>query len=270
MLLTRNLGNIPQNFNRERKIAMTHTTFVADKNELKDKVILITGAGDGIGRELAITMASHGAEIILLGRTVKKLEAVYDQIVANGDLEPAIIPLDLNGATVKNYQDMAATIESTFGRLDGLINNASMLNSLNPIEHIYEDAYDKTMKVNVKAQLFMTQALIPVLKKSLSSSVIFTSSGVGKKGRAFWGEYAISKFATEGLMQTMADEYENSVIRTNCVNPGATNTKMRSKAYPSENKAEIATPKDIMPTYLYLMSDASKSVNGQSLDAQPK
>lgn len=270
MLLQKNIGNIAPNFFAPHIFEIMHNTFEAEKNELKDKVILVTGAGDGIGKVLAKTLAEHGAEVILLGRTVKKLEAVYDDIVAAGYPEPAIIPLDMNGATVKNYQDMAATIESTFGKLDGLINNASTLNSLNPIEHIYEDAYDKTMKVNVKAPLFMTQALIPVLKKSPSASVVFTSSGVGKQGRAFWGEYAMSKFATEGLMQTMADEFENSVIRTNCINPGATNTAMRSKAYPSEDKSKLKKPVDIMPTYLYLMSDKSKQVNGQSLDAQPK
>ncbi|MBU2882384.1 YciK family oxidoreductase [Psychrosphaera sp. B3R10] len=249
---------------------MNHVSFKPAANELDGKVILITGAGDGIGRQAALTYAKLGAETILLGKTVKKLTAVYDQIVAEGGKEPAIIPLDMKGATVKNYKDMALTIESEFGKLDGLLNNASILNSLNPIDHIYEDAFDKVMKVNLKATLFLTQALIPVLKKADKSSVIFTSSGVGKKGRAFWGEYAISKFATEGLMQTMADEFGHTNIRTNCINPGATKTTMRSKAYPSEDVSLLKLPEDIMPTYVYLMSDQSVDVNGESLDAQPK
>lgn len=249
---------------------MKHLQFTPRANELENKVILVTGAGDGIGKVAAKTFAKHGAEVILLGRTTKKLEAVYDEIIADGGKEPAIIPLDMKGATVKNYQDMAATIEAEFGRLDGLLNNASILNSLNPIDHIYEDAFDKVMQVNLKATLFLTQSLLPVLKKAPHSSVIFTSSGVGKKSRAYWGEYAISKFATEGLMQTLADEYEHKTLRSNCINPGATKTKMRSKAYPSEDTSKLKRPEDIMTTYMYLMSDESIGVTGQSLDCQPK
>lgn len=241
-----------------------------DKNALQNKVILVTGAGDGIGRQAALTYAEYGAEVILLGRTVKKLEAVYDEIVKAGGKEPAIIPLDMNGATVKNYQDMAATIEMEFGRLDGLLNNASILACLNPVEFITEDSFDKVMKVNFKATFFLTQALLPVLKKAESPSIIFTSSGVGKKGRAFWGEYAFSKFATEGLMETMADEYGHTHMRVNAINPGATKTKMRAKAYPGEDVEKLKTPLDLMSGYVYLMSDESKEVNGQSIDLQPK
>ena len=249
---------------------MKHLEFKGDNACLDGKAILVTGAGDGIGKQAALTYAQHGAELILLGRTVKKLEAVYDEIVKQGGKEPAIIPLDMKGATVKNYQDMAATIENEFGKLDGLLNNASILNSLNPIDHVYEDAFDKVMQVNLKATFFLTQSLISVLKKAPNASVVFTSSGVGKKGRAFWGEYAMSKFATEGLMQTMANEFGHTQIRTNCINPGATKTKMRSKAYPSEDVTKLKTPLEIMPTYLYLMADESIGVNGQSLDCQPK
>ena len=249
---------------------MEHIDFQPSVNELADKVILITGAGDGIGRAAALKFAELGAEVILLGRTVKKLESVYDEIVKAGHKQPAIIPLDMKGASVQNYRDMAATIEQEFGRLDGLLNNASILNSLNPLEHIYEESFDKVMNVNFKATFFLTQSLLPVLKKSPSASIVFTSSSVGKKGRAFWGEYAFSKFATEGLMQTMADEFGHTNIRTNCINPGATKTKMRSKAYPAENAKALKTPLEIMPAYVYMMSDQSQSVNGESLDVQPK
>lgn len=239
-----------------------------DKTLLNNKVILVTGAGDGIGRQAAITFAEYGAEVILLGKTVKKLEAVYDEIIDNGGKQPAIVPLDMKGATVKNYQDMAATILDQFGRLDGLLNNASILNSLNPIEHINEDSFDKVMKVNFKATFFLTQALIPVLKKAPHPSVIFTSSSVGKKGRAFWGEYAFSKFATEGLMQTMSDEYAHIGMRVNAINPGATKTKMRAKAYPGEDVTVLKTPADIIATYVQLMSDLTLDIQGQSIDLQ--
>lgn len=244
--------------------------YQAAADALKNKVILVTGAGDGIGKVAALTYARHGATVILLGKTVSKLTAVYDEIVAAGGAEPAIVPLDLKGATAKHYRDMATTIEAEFGRLDGVLHNAGILGVLTPFEHIDLPTWNDIMQVNVTAAMLMTQALLPVLKRADSASVVFTSSGVGRKGRAFWGPYAVSKFATEGLMQIMADELENSTIRVNCINPGATRTAMRSKAYPGEDANLLKTPADLMWLYLYLMSDDSKTVNGQSLDAQVK
>lgn len=245
-------------------------SYQATNDALQDKVILITGAGDGIGREAALTYARHGATVILLGKTVAKLTAVYDEILAAGGKEPAIIPLDLKGATAKHYRDMAATISAEFGKLDGVLHNAGILGVLSPFEHIDLPTWQDIMQVNVTAAMLMTQALLPVLKQAPHASVVFTSSGVGRKGRAFWGPYAVSKFATEGLMQVIADEYDNSTIRFNCINPGATRTKMRSRAYPGEDVSLLKTPADLMWLYLYLMSDDSLDVNGQSLDAQPK
>lgn len=242
--------------------------FKAAANELENKVILVTGAGDGIGRQAALTFAEHGATVILLGKTTQKLEKVYDEIVNQGWPEPAIIPLDLQGATKRHYQDMASTIESEFGRLDGLLHNAGHLGVLSPFEHINLDDWQLVMQVNLTGAFLMTQALMPVLAKSPHASLVFTSSGVGRKGRAYWGPYSVSKFGTEGLMQLIADEYETTTIRTNCINPGATRTKMRNAAYPGEDQASLKTPLDLMPTYLYLMSDQSVGVNGQSLNAQ--
>nr|WP_258807202.1 YciK family oxidoreductase [Pseudidiomarina sp. CB1] len=244
-----------------------HNDNVADYS-LEGKVILVTGAGDGIGKEAALTFAKAGATVILLGRTVSKLEAVYDDIIAAGGAEPAIVPLDLKGATFTHYQGLCATIVEQFGHLDGLLHNASLLGVLSPFEHIDHGNWHDLMQVNVTAQFLMTQALMPALKKAEHASIVFTSSGVGRKGRAFWGPYSVSKFATEGLAQVMADEYEGSNIRINVINPGATRTSMRARAYPAEDRSKLKTPAEIMPTYLYLMSDASLDVNGQSLDAQ--
>ncbi|MGV2873623.1 YciK family oxidoreductase [Colwellia sp. E150_009] len=242
--------------------------YTIKEKSLANKVILITGAGAGIGKEAALTYAKLGATVILLGKTVKKLEAVYDEIMSLGLAEPAIIPLDLKGATKQNYIDMSTTIASQFGKLDGALLNASILGELTPFTQIHEQVYDDVMKVNVTAQCLLAQALIPTLQLAENASLVFTSSGVGNKGRAYWGAYSISKFATEGMMQVIADEYENSNLRTNAINPGATNTGMRATAYPAEDKERLASTNDIMPLYVYLMSDDSLDINGQTLKAQ--
>ncbi|WP_298721910.1 YciK family oxidoreductase [uncultured Oceanisphaera sp.] len=240
----------------------------ASPDLLNDKVILVTGAGSGIGREAALSYGAHGATVILLGKTVKKLEAVYDELLAQGSPEPAIIPLDLQGATKQHYLDMAETIKQQFGRLDGVLFNAGQLGALGPFEMIGEDEWDSVMQVNLKSQFLMTQALLPLLKATPGAAIVYTSSGVGKRGRAYWGSYAVSKFATEGMMEVLADELDNTGVRVNCINPGATRTEMRARAYPGEDASTLRTPKDLMPLYLYLMGNDSREVNGQSLDAQ--
>lgn len=237
-------------------------------NCLVNKVILVTGAGSGIGRQASLTYARLGATVILLGKTVEKLEKVYDEIVGAGHPEPAIIPLDLKGATQQNYIDMSTTIVQQFGKLDGALLNASMLGELTPYTHIHQQIWDDVLKVNVTAQHLLAQALIPALLKAENASLVFTSSGVGNKGRAYWGAYSVSKFATEGLMQVIADEYDASTLRVNAINPGATATPMRSVAYPAEDQNTIATPEAIMPLYVYLMSNDSVKTNGQVLKAQ--
>ncbi len=242
--------------------------YQAAKDSLKGKTILVTGAGDGIGRAAALAYAEHGATVILLGKTVKKLEAVYDEIEQAGYPQPAIIPLDLKGATEQNYKDMAETIEGQFGHLDGVLHNASLLGVLGPFEHIDIASLNDVMQVNVIAQANMTKALLPTLRKAPSASLVFTSSSVGRKGRAYWGPYSMSKFATEGMMQILADECEGSNVRVNSINPGATRTAMRANAYPGENPLDLKTPEEIMPTYLYLMTDDSKEKNGEQFNAQ--
>ena len=238
---------------------------------LQDRVIAVTGAGDGIGRSAAISYAAHGATVILIGKTIEKLEAVYDEIESAGYPQPAIYPLHLGGAVMKDYLDMYDTLDKEFGRLDGLLHNASILGDRKSIAQTDSDQWQEVMQINVNAEFMMTQALLPLLEQSKDASIIFTSSSVGRKGRAYWGPYAVSKFATEGLMQTLADELSNtSNIKVNSINPGATNTDMRRTAYPAENPAVNRTPEQIMPVYLYLMGNDSKGVNGQALDAQIK
>lgn len=244
--------------------------YQATNNYLASKTILVTGAGDGIGKAAARHYAKYGATVILLGKTVSKLEQVYDQIVDEGGEEPAIVPLDLSGASPQHYRDMASTISDQFGQLDGLLHNASALGHLGPFAQISEQDWQQVMQVNVSSQFYMTQALLPILGKSPKASVIFTSSSVGLKGQAYWGPYAISKFATQGMMEVLADEYENRNIRFNSINPGATRTAMRAKAFPAEDANGLKTADDIMPVYLYLMDAQHSSENGQTLHAQAK
>jgi NAD(P)-dependent dehydrogenase (short-subunit alcohol dehydrogenase family) len=241
-----------------------------DSNLLAERIILITGAGDGIGKAAALTCAAHGATVILAGRTVAKLEQVYDQILEAGGPEAIIYPIDLEGATSENYDELCVNIAEQFGHLDGLLHNAGILGQRTPLSNYRQDVWGKVMKVNVTAQFQMTQALMPVLERSADASVIFTTSGVGRVGRSFWGAYAVSKFAVEGMVQVWASELEGlGSVRVNAINPGATSTGMRAQAFPAENPGSLKSAAEIMPAYLYLLGSDSKAVNGQSVDAQP-
>jgi NAD(P)-dependent dehydrogenase (short-subunit alcohol dehydrogenase family) len=245
-------------------------SYQAPEGLLKDRIIMVTGAGDGIGRVAAKTYAAHGATVILLGRTISKLESVYDEIEAAGNPQPAIVPMNLEGAAVKDYEEMAMTIEDNFGRLDGLLHNAGILGDRTPVELYDPETWNKVMHVNATAPFLLSRAVIPLLRLSGDASVIFTSSGVGREARAYWGAYAVSKFALEGLSQLLADELDDDRhnIRVKSLNPAATRTNMRAHAYPAENPMNNPTPEDLMPCYLYLMGSDSKGVNGQQLDAQ--
>ena len=248
---------------------MDHQTYSYADDVLRDRIILITGASDGIGRALALESARLGAQVLLHGRNVKKLEAVYDEIDAiEGSPRPSIAVMDLTSADANAYQSLADSLREEFGRLDGLVHNASILGERYAIEQYDALLWQQVMHVNVTAAFALSQVCLPMLRESPDASVIFTSSGVGRQGRAFWGAYAVSKFATEGLSQTLADELRQTNIRVNCVNPGATRTKMRLAAYPAEDRDKLKTPEEILPTYIYLLGPDSKGITGESLDAQ--
>ncbi|OUS04787.1 YciK family oxidoreductase [Gammaproteobacteria bacterium 54_18_T64] len=239
------------------------------KQCLQDRVILITGAGSGIGRTAALSCAAQGATVILLGRTVEKLEAVYDEIEQAGSPTPAIYPLCLEGASEQDYQTLATTVEQEFGPLHGLLHNAGLLGQRTTIANYQAQIWQQVMQVNLNAQFLLTKSLLPVMKTADDAAILFTSSGVGRQGRPFWGAYAVSKFATEGLAQVLAGELDEvSNIRVNCLNPGATRTPMRAVAYPAEDPGTLFSPEQIMPAYLYLLGPDSKGISGQSFDAQ--
>jgi len=236
---------------------------------LNERVVLITGSSDGIGRALALESARLGAQVLLHGRNVKKLEAVYDEIIAiDNATRPSIVPLDLATADSAAYLALAEEIENEFGRLDGLVHNAGILGKRLSIEQYDAAEWQTVLHVNLTAAFALTQVLFPALRKSQSPSIIFTSSGVGRVGKPFWGAYAVSKFGTEALSQILAAENEHTAFKVNCINPGATRTKMRLAAYPAEDKDTLKTPDQVLSAYLYLLGSESQGVTGQSLDAQ--
>lgn len=237
---------------------------------LENRIILVTGAGYGIGRTAALSYARAGATVLLLGRTEQALNDTYDLIEAEGLPQPAILPFDLNTDSEEPYSQLAALIRENFGHLDGVLLNAGVLGQRTPVESYHAPTWQKVMQINVNGQFLLSKHLIPLLRDAPNdASLIFTTSSVGRKARAYWGAYAVSKFATEGLMQLLAEELENtSRIRVNCINPGATRTGMRQAAYPGEHPDSVPTADSIMPLYLHLMNPSSIGTNGQSIDAR--
>lgn len=236
---------------------------------LRDRVILITGSGDGIGRAAAINYALHGATVVLHGRSLAKLEVIYDDIEALGAPQPAILPLQLSSASAMDYELLFNTLQEQFGRLDGILHNAGLLGERVELAQYPVEVWDEVMSVNLRAPFVLTQALLPLLLRSDSASVVFTTSGVGHEARARWGAYSVSKFGTEAMSQIFAAEFADQPnIRFNCINPGATRTAMRAQAYPQEDPKTLPTPEQIMPAYLYLMGADSHGVTGQRIDAQ--
>jgi NAD(P)-dependent dehydrogenase (short-subunit alcohol dehydrogenase family) len=241
----------------------------ASPAELEGRVIAITGAASGIGRAVALRCASHRAQVILIGRNAAKLEAVHAEIAAAGAPEASIAVLDLEKAVAGDYDQVADAVQERYGRLDGLLHNAGLLGPLAPIEHYDVPTWCRVMHVNVTAAFALTQVLLPALKRSADASVLFTSSSVGRRGRAYWGAYAVSKFALEGLSQVLAAELENvSHVRVNSINPGGTRTAMRRQAYPAEDLASVPEPSSITAAYVALLGPASRGISGASFDAQ--
>lgn len=244
-------------------------TYAYSGDVLHDRIILITGASDGIGKALALEAARLGAQVILHGRNTAKLEKVYDEVIAiDGVARPSIAVLDLASANAESYTTLANSIEDEFGRLDGLVHNAGILGERFTIEQYDAVLWQKVMHVNVTSTFALTQVLLPLLHKSENAAVIFTSSGVGQIGKAFWGAYSVSKFATEGLAQILADEHRQTSMRVNCINPGATRTGMRLAAYPAEDRNLLKTPQEILAPYIFLLGPDSEGVTGQRFDAQ--
>ena len=258
----------------ERRAGFDPRRIAPDSDALAGRVIAITGPTAGIGRALALECARRGAELILLGRSVRKLEALDAELGSlkrhsGGPVLPAVLaPLDLEKALAGDYDAVADAIEKRWGRLDGLVHNASQLGQLAPIEQYDVPTWMRVMHVNLNAAFALTQVLMPALRASPDASVLFTSSGVGRRGRAYWGAYAVSKFAIEGLVQVLSGELELTRVRVNAINPGKARTAMRRQAYPSEDVATLPDPASLVNPYVVLLGAQSREITGGSFDAQ--
>ena len=237
-----------------------------DRDVLKNKRILITGCAEGLGRAVALALARYGADLILLDRKQRRLETLYDEIVAERGSEPALLPLDLAALDQDHALRIRSGIEHDFQGLDGLIHNAAHLTELAPLQSVSPEVWRKTFQVNLDAPWLLTSALYPLLRASPHASVLFTSADCGRKGEAYWGPYAAAYGGLEILARTWSDEAEqNTTLRFNTIDPGPLRTAMRRRTFPGEVPDSVRRPEDVTPAYLYLMSDDSRSIRGQMI-----
>lgn len=238
---------------------------LTDKSLLKNKTILVTGAGDGIGKAAAKTYAAHGATVILCGKTKESLDTVYDEIEAAGNPQPAVLAINFETATPEDYENLAVLVENEFGALDGLLINAGWLGHTAPVAQYEIDNWFKVMQINLNAPFLLTRALLPVLNKSESSSIVFT---LDEKESAYWGAYGVSKAGLTTFMKILADELESDTnpIRVNAIIPTKVRTKLYMRAYPGEDPNTLKKPEEIMEKYLYLMSSESSTEHGSIID----
>jgi NAD(P)-dependent dehydrogenase (short-subunit alcohol dehydrogenase family) len=248
---------------------MIPKNFTPDRDSLLGRAILITGAGSGLGRALAIECARAGASVILSGRNGAKLDLVYDEIEAMGAPQPAIAVLDLAVATAVDYDRLARVIDEEFGKLDGLVHAAGLLGDRTPLEQYDVPTWCKVLHVNLTAPFILTQVLLAALRKSEDASIIFVSSGVVKQPRPFWGAYAVSKAGLESVRSMLSEELEGEAnIRVNSVNPGRMRTAMRAAAYPAEDPNTVPTAESVSGIFLYLLSSSGRGIDGRFVDAQ--
>jgi NAD(P)-dependent dehydrogenase (short-subunit alcohol dehydrogenase family) len=233
---------------------------------LAERVILVTGAAEGIGRAVSAACAGHGATLVLSDKEQRDLEPLYDQIEEAGGAQPAILPLDLEHTDEKGYQDALSLIGRELGRLDGLVHCAAFAPFLSRIEDYDAAEWERVLRINLTASFLLTQACLPTLRASEDASIVFTADRVGRKGLAYWGAYCAAKFGIEGLMQTLAEETRgSSSVRVNSIDPGIVRTGLRARLYPGENPASLPDPDTVTAKYLYLLGPDGRGTTGQSL-----
>lgn len=233
---------------------------------LANKTLLITGANSGIGAELAKQCASFGATVILVARNNKRLEAVYDEIIAQGGPEPVITSFDLGKAQPEDYQRLSQLIDDEFGQLDGLIHCAAIAGGLTPIANYPIDRWYQVIHTDLTAPCILTQSLLPLLRKSANAHIIFTIDQVSE---AYWGAYGIAKAGLKQLANLLAQELEaNTQISVNCVDPGPTATRFRSRLFPGEVADSLPKPEQQLAPYIYVLSQIGQKINGEILQPE--
>ena len=256
---------------RARRVAMPHPTSesMASNVDLSQRVILITGATGGLGRELAIACAARGATVVIHARVVRKLEALYDEIVAAGYPQPTILPLDLAEASAADFANVASAIQAQLGRLDGLIHTAAVLGSLGPIEHQSFDAWQRVTRVNLVAAMALTRSTLPLLSAAPDGAIVFTLDTRADDPRAYWGAYAASKAGVLALATTLADECEGRAnLRINAIVPGPMRTPLRMLTHPGEDRSTLPRPETLVPLYLHVIGPQTKAESGVRIDAR--
>lgn len=237
--------------------------------DLSDRVVLVTGATGGIGRPLALASAAAGAIVVLHARVVRKLEALFDEIVAGGHREPTILPLDLVQAEAAAFANVASAIEAQFGRLDAVAHTAAMLGSLGPLEHQSFDASLQVLRVNLAATMGLTRALMPLLTRARDASVVLTLDDRGLAPRAFWGAYGVSKAGLAAWARILADEWEQRPnLRINAVVPGPIRSPLRTRTHPAEDRSDLPPAEALVPLYLYLLDGQPKDESAALVDAR--
>lgn len=236
---------------------------------LRDRIILVTGVADTLGRAVSMACARHGATVILSDLKQADLEPTYDALEADGCPEPAILPLDLEQAKEADFIGAADTLGTEFGHLDGLVHCAAYAPFLSRIDDYDPAEWERVLRINLTAPFLLTQACLPLLRAAADASVIFTADRVGRRGLAYWGAFAAAKFGCEGLMQTMAEELrDSSRIRVNTLDPGIVQSGLRTRLYPGEDPKHWPPAEAVAASYLYLLGADARGISGQALSAQ--
>lgn len=218
---------------------------------LKNRIALVTGASRGIGRAVALGLAKAGAHVVITARSLNGLESLDDEIQAAGGAA-TLLQLDLRkGASI---DQLGPTLFQRWQHLDILVANAGILGPLSPLGHVTEDGFLGTIDINLNANWRLIRTLDPLMRKSDAGRAIFVTSGAATGKYAYWGPYAASKAGLEALVKTWAEELSNTPVRANLINPGATRTTMRAKAFPGEDPNSLPTPDDLVPLFLDLAS----------------
>jgi NAD(P)-dependent dehydrogenase (short-subunit alcohol dehydrogenase family) len=233
---------------------------------LRDRVVLVTGATGGLGRATSLAAAAAGATVVLLGRKVRALEALYDEIERLGGAQPAVYPMDLAGATPRDYADLAASIERECGRLDGIVHAAAHFDGLQPFDQQKPEEWVRTQQVNVTAPFQLMQACMSLLRQSDDAAIVFVLDDPVRTGKAFWGGYGVAKHALAGLASIVHEETERSRVRAHALLPGPMRTVLRRAAYYGEDTLMHPEPDYAAKFVVWLLGADGTSMRGKTLD----